>query len=353
MSMDEIKVVVDAQGGDNAPGVVLEGVAQAVAQDPSITVILTGAEDVIVPFAAEHANVVAHPTTEVIEMGEHPAGAVRAKKDSSIVVGCRLVKEGAADGLFSAGSTGACLAAATLVVGRIKGVKRPALGQVIPAWARPTLLIDVGANADCKPEYLVQFAQMGEVYMNAIMGVEHPKVGLLNIGEEDTKGDLFAQEAHRLLTEAVPAFAGNCEGGDLMAGDFDVVVTDGFTGNVCLKTIEGTAKTLMRNLKAALMSTALSKVGALLVKGPLGALKEKMSPDTYGGTPLLGVKGAVIVGHGSSNETAVKNGIAVAAATVRAHVPEVIAERVASAPAPASAAVGAEEKGEAAASDAR
>ena len=232
-------------------------------------------------------------------------------------------------------------------------MKRPALGQVIPAWARPTLLIDVGANADCKPEYLVQFAQMGEVYMNAIMGVEHPKVGLLNIGEEDTKGDLFAQEAHRLLTEAVPAFAGNCEGGDLMAGDFDVVVTDGFTGNVCLKTIEGTAKTLMRNLKAALMSTALSKVGALLVKGPLGALKEKMSPDTYGGTPLLGVKGSVIVGHGSSNETAVKNGIAVAAATVRAHVPEVIAERVASAPAPASAAVGAEEKGEAAASDAR
>ena len=155
------------------------------------------------------------------------------------------------------------------------------------------------------------------------------------------------------IAEAVPAFAGNCEGGDLMAGDFDVVVTDGFTGNVCLKTIEGTAKTLMRNLKAALMSTALSKVGALLVKGPLGALKEKMSPDTYGGTPLLGVKGAVIVGHGSSNETAVKNGIAVAAATVRAHVPEVIAERVAAAPASASATVGAEEKGEAAVSDAR
>ncbi len=195
---------------------------------------------------------------------------------------------------------------------------------------------------------------MGEVYMNAIMGVEHPKVGLLNIGEEDTKGDLFAQEAHRLLTEAVPAFAGNCEGGDLMAGDFDVVVTDGFTGNVCLKTIEGTAKTLMRNLKArAQCPRALSKVGALLVKGPLGALKEKMSPDTYGGTPLLGVKGAVIVGHGSSNETAVKNGIAVAAHGARPCARKVIAERVASAPASASAAVGAEEKGEAAASDAR
>ena len=340
---EPVTIAVDVMGGDRGPAVVLRGALQALEADPDLRLTLVGPAEEVEPFAAAHDRATAQAATEVIEMGEHPAGAVRAKKDSSIVVGCRLVKEGAADGFFSAGSTGACLAAATLVVGRIKGVKRPALGQVIPAWARPTLLIDVGANADCKPEYLVQFAQMGEVYMNAIMGVEHPKVGLLNIGEED----------HRLLTEAVPAFAGNCEGGDLMAGDFDVVVTDGFTGNVCLKTIEGTAKTLMRNLKAALMSTALSKVGALLVKGPLGALKEKMSPDTYGGTPLLGVKGAVIVGHGSSNETAVKNGIAVAAATVRAHVPEVIAERVASAPASASAAVGAEEKGEAATSDAR
>ena len=304
---EPVTIAVDVMGGDRGPAVVLRGALQALEADPDLRLTLVGPAEEVEPFAAAHDRATAQVATEVIEMGEHPAGAVRAKKDSSIVVGCRLVKEGAADGFFSAGSTGACLAAATLVVGRIKGVKRPALGQVIPAWARPTLLIDVGANADCKPEYLVQFAQMGEVYMNAIMGVEHPKVGLLNIGEEDTKGDLFAQEAHRLLTEAVRAFAGNCEGGDLMAGDFDVVVTDGFTGNVCLKTIEGAAKTLMRNLKAALMSTALSKVGALLVKGPLGALKEKMSPDTYGGTPLLGVKGAVIVGHGSSNETAVKN----------------------------------------------
>ena len=350
---DNVTIAVDAMGGDNAPEVVLEGVAAALAADEGLTVILCGPADVVEPFAAQHARCRAQVAAEVIDMAEHPAQAVRKKKDSSIVVGCRLVKDGQAQGFFSAGSTGACLAAATLVMGRIKGISRPCLATVVPSPVRPIVLCDVGANADCKPEYLVQFAQMGEVYMNAIMGVERPKVGLLNIGEEDTKGDLFAQEAHRLLSETVPAFAGNCEGGDLMAGDFDVVVTDGFTGNVCLKTIEGTAKTLMRNLKAALMSTALSKVGALLVKGPLGALKEKMSPDTYGGTPLLGVKGAVIVGHGSSNETAVKNGIAVAAATVRAHVPEVIAERVAAAPASASATVGAEEKGEAAVSDAR
>ena len=245
---EPVTIAVDVMGGDRGPAVVLRGALQALEADPDLRLTLVGPAEEVEPFAAAHDRATAQVATEVIEMGEHPAGAVRAKKDSSIVVGCRLVKEGAADGFFSAGSTGACLAAATLVVGRIKGVKRPALGQVIPAWARPTLLIDVGANADCKPEYLVQFAQMGEVYMNAIMGVEHPKVGLLNIGEEDTKGDLFAQEAHRLLTEAVPAFAGNCEGGDLMAGDFDVVVTDGFTGNVCLKTIEGTAKTLMRNL---------------------------------------------------------------------------------------------------------
>lgn len=331
-------IAVDVMGGDRGPEVVIAGAYEALCADPDLRVVLVGPADIVEAAAAAHDRASAQAASEVIEMGEHPAGAVRAKKDSSIVVGCRLVKEGAADGFFSAGSTGACLAAATLVVGRIKGVKRPALGQVIPAYARPTLLIDVGANADCKPEYLVQFAQMGAVYMNAIMGVESPRVGLLNIGSEDTKGDMFAQEAHRLLAEAVPAFAGNCEGGNLMAGDFDVVVTDGFTGNVCLKTIEGTAKTIMKNLKGALMSGTLSKMGALLVKAPLGSLKEKMSPDTYGGTPLLGVAGAVIVGHGSSNETAVRNGIAVAAATVRARVADVIAERVAAAAAAPTAA---------------
>lgn len=315
-------------GGDNGPAVVLRGALQALQDDPDLHLILVGPAEEVQPFAAAHDRAQAQEATEVIEMGEHPANAVRAKKDSSIVVGCRLVKEGAAAGFFSAGSTGACLAAATLVVGRIKGVKRPALGQVLPAYAHPTLLIDVGANADCKPEYLVQFAHMGSAYMQALMGVAQPRVGLLNIGEEDTKGDLFAQEAHKLLSAQVPQFAGNCEGGNLMAGDFDVVVTDGFTGNVCLKTIEGTAKILFKYVKDALMSSAASKVGALLVKGSLGELKEKLSPDTYGGAPLLGVKGAVIVGHGSSSATAVRNGIAVAAQAARADVAGIIAATV-------------------------
>lgn len=180
------------------------------------------------------------------------------------------------------------------------------------------------------------------------MGVARPRVGLLNIGSEDTKGDAFAQEAYGLLSKQVPQFAGNCEGGNLMAGDFDVVVTDGFTGNVCLKTIEGTAKTLFKYVKDGLMATALSKVGALLVKGSLGQLKQKLSPETYGGTPLLGVKGAVIVGHGSSNETAIMNGIAVAAETARADVAGIIAAMAGGKAAPAAPA-----KEEAAASDAR
>ncbi|MBQ3106529.1 MAG: phosphate acyltransferase PlsX [Eggerthellaceae bacterium] len=334
---EKVTITVDAMGGDHGPSVVLAGTAQALAADPDLTVILCGPAEEVEPFAASHDRCIAQPTTEVIEMGEHPANAVRSKKDSSIVVGCRLVKEGAAQGFFSAGSTGACLAAATLVMGRIKGVKRPALGQIIPSYAKPTLLMDVGANADCKPEYLVQFAQMGAVYMEKIMGVANPQVGLLNIGSEETKGDAFAQETFELMRARVPQFAGNCEGGNLLAGDFDVVITDGFTGNVTLKTLEGTAKTLFKYLKDAFYSSAKTKVGAVLVKPELAELKKKVSPETYGGTPLLGVKGACVVGHGSSNETAIKNGILVAANTVRCHVAEVIAQTVAEQAAAASA----------------
>lgn len=323
---EKVTIAVDVMGGDNGPAVVLDGIAQALAADPDLSVIACGLAEEVESFADRHERCEAHPTTEIIGMGEHPASAVRSKKDSSIVVGCRLVKEGRAQGFFSAGSTGACLAAGTLVMGRIKGVKRPALGQLVPARKKPTLLMDVGANADCKPDYLVQFAQMGTVYMEKIMGVANPQVGLLNIGSEETKGDAFSQEAYGLMIERVSNFAGNCEGGNLLAGDFDVVVCDGFTGNVCLKTIEGTAKTVFKYLKDAMLSSFSAKLGAVLLKGKLSVLKDKLSPDAYGGTPLLGVKGACIVGHGSSNATAVKNGVLVAAATARSHVSELIAE---------------------------
>ena len=325
---EKVTITVDAMGGDFAPQVVLDGTAQALKADPDLSVILCGPAEVVEPFAAQHERCEAQVTTQVIEMGEHPANAVRSKKDSSIVVGCRLVKEGKAQGFFSAGSTGACLAAGTLVMGRIKGVKRPALGQVIPSYKKPSLLMDVGANADCKPEYLIQFAQMGSVYMEKIMGVSNPEIGLLNIGSEEAKGDVFAQETHVMMREQIASFAGNCEPGDLLSGNFDVVVTDGFTGNVCLKTIEGTAKTVFKYLKDALYSTLSSKLCALILKDKLSALKLKLTPDAYGGAPLLGVKGACIVGHGSSNKLAICNGIHAAATQARSHVPEVIAETI-------------------------
>ncbi len=323
---EKVTIAVDALGGDNAPGVVLDGVEQALAADQDLTVILCGPDEVVSPFAAAHDRCVAQATTEAISMGEHPAQAVRKKKDSSIVVGCRLVKEEAAQGFFSAGSTGACLAAATLVMGRAKGIARPALATVIPSPVRPVVMCDVGANADCKPEYLVQFGRMGSVYAQKMLGIEQPRAALLNIGEEEEKGSQFAQEAHKLMREKLPNFAGNAEGGDVLAANFDVFVCDGFTGNVCLKTIEGTSKVLFKTLKDIMMKSAVTKLGALALKGGLADLKRQVSADTYGGAPLLGVKGACIVGHGSSNATAVKNGVLTSAQLVRERVSELIAQ---------------------------
>ena len=321
MSMDEVKVVVDAMGGDDAPGVVLEGVDQAVAQDPSLTVILTGPEDVIVPFAAQHGNVIAHPTTEVIGMGEHPAEAVRRKKDSSIVVGCRLVKDGEAGGFFSAGSTGACMSAATLVIGRIKGVKRPAIATVLPSPVAKVVFADMGANADCKPDYLVQFARMARVYAQVTLGIDNPSVGLLNIGEEETKGSEFAQECHRLMKEQVPNFRGNAEGRALALGGFDVIVTDGFTGNVALKVYEGVGMALLAGLKETIYSTTKSKIGGLLIKDALSKFKDELSADKYGGAQLLGCKGVCLIGHGSSNAQAICSGVLATADAIRQDMP--------------------------------
>ena len=326
---DPITIAVDAMGGDNAPDVVVEGTMQFLASDPTATVILCGPQDVVDAAAARNDRIIAYPTTEVIDMAEHPAEAVKRKKDSSIVRACELVRDGNANGFFSAGSTGACLTAATLKMGRIKGVKRPMLATIVPAPGKPVLLGDVGANADCKTEYLVQFAQMGEIYLRNVMGVQNPRIGLLNIGEEDTKGSQFAQEAHAAIRAAVPAFAGNAEGRDILTGEFDCVITDGFTGNVCLKTIEGTAKAVFKLVKGALVSSTKAKLGALLVKGSLKEAAASMSSDTYGGAMLLGVKGACIVGHGSSNAQAVCNGIKLAADVARTGIADTIAEAVA------------------------
>lgn len=325
-----VTVAVDAVGGDFAPDEVLAGVALALANDAAVRVVLVGPAEVVERFASSHGERVrAVATTEVIGMDEHPATAVRTRKDSSIVVGCRLVREGEAHAFFSAGSTGAAMAAATLVMGRIKGVLRPAIATVLPTAGPPSVLLDVGANADCKPEHLLQFAHMGVAYAHTVLGVVHPRVALLNIGEEPTKGSMLAQEAHALMAERVAGFIGNLEGRDVLAGKADVIVTDGFTGNVALKLLEGTSKTLLGQVKDAMTSSAVNKAASAVVAPALRRLKDRLDPDTYGGAPLLGVQGVCIIGHGSSNARAVANAIHVAAQAGRGGLTDQIAEAVA------------------------
>lgn len=323
MTSRAVTIAVDVMGGDDAPSVVVEGIAAALAADPDLLIAAVGPAGVTRPLLS--ARCTTHVATEVIGMDEHAASAVRSKKDSSIVVGCRLVKDGAAQGFFSAGSTGACMAAATLNIGRARGVTRPAIAAIIPAVARPTVLLDVGANADVKPEMLVQFAAMGSAYAQIVLGVESPSVGLLNIGQESTKGSLLAQEAHRMLVDAVPAFVGNIEGRDVAAGVVDVIVTDGFTGNVALKVLEGLSSALFRELRTALNSSVPNKLAGAVVAPSLQALRKRLDPDAYGGAPLLGLDGVCIIGHGSSGPTAIANGIAVAARAVRGQLPALIA----------------------------
>ena len=321
-SVDPI-VAVDVMGGDHAPDVVLEGVSQALGADEGLRVLLVGPRDIITPHAS--ARITPVEAAEVIAMDEHPATAVRAKKDSSIVVGCRLVREARAHAFFSAGSTGACMAAATLGMGRIAGVTRPAIATIIPGREGPTVLLDVGANADVKPEMLVQFAHMGVAYARTILGVDDPRIGLLNIGEEETKGSLLAQEAFGLMSATVPGFVGNVEGRDVPAGTVDVIVTDGFTGNVTLKVMEGLASMLFGEVKAALSDGIVNKLAASVVAPSLRRMKDRLDPDAYGGAPLLGVNGVCIIGHGSASSRAVANGIGVAARAVRGDLTGVIA----------------------------
>ena len=320
-----VTVVVDVMGGDEPPQVVLDGIAAALEADAQLTVIACGPAELVEPFAAAHAHCEAQVATQVIAMEEHPVEAIRTKRDSSIVVGCKLVREGRAQGFFSAGSTGACMSAATLVVGRIKGIDRPALTTALPG-VKPTVFLDMGANADCKPINIVQFAHMGCAYARVVLGVDKPRVGLLNIGSEDTKGSMEAQARFAALREQVPAFAGNAEGGDLAAGTFDVIVTDGFTGNVALKTMEGTAKFILRKVKQVATSSLKNKIGGALLHSSLSGMKSELSGDEYGGAVLLGVKGVVVIGHGATSVDAVKNGTLVAANAVRGRLVERIGE---------------------------
>ncbi|MCL2606216.1 MAG: phosphate acyltransferase PlsX [Coriobacteriia bacterium] len=321
-------IAVDALGGDFAPKNVLDGVALAVLRDENLRVMLCGPAEVVEPFASSEAakgRVDAVATTEEIPMDEQDtARAVRKLKDASIVVAARLVKEGTAQGFISAGSTAACLAAGTLIVGRIRGVARPTLAVVLPG-KKPCVLADTGANADVKPELLVQFAEMGRAYARTILGVDSPRIALLNIGSEEGKGSELAKEAQILMREQTDNFIGNVEGRDILDGTADVIVTDGFTGNVVLKTLEGSMGFLLGKIKTVLMATTLSKLAALVLKGSFAGLKQELDPDQYGAAPLLGVKGLCLVAHGSSSPEAIANGILVGAKAVRNELVEKIA----------------------------
>jgi glycerol-3-phosphate acyltransferase PlsX len=312
-----VTIAIDAMGGDFAPDSVLEGVAAAVAADPALHVLLVGPEAVVRPFAEAHERVEPVVATQVIAMDEHPAAAVRGKRDSSIVVGCRLVKEGRADGFFSAGSTGATMTAATLVIGRLPGVQRPAIATVMPTSGAPCVLLDVGANAENKAEHLVQFAAMGSAYARATLGIAKPRIALLNIGEEPSKGSQVAQDAYALMEAGTPGFIGNVEGRGIPLGEADVIVTDGFTGNVVLKLMEGMSKQLLAEFKDALTSSPVNKVAASVLKPSLDMLRDKLDPDVHGAAPLLGIAGLALIGHGSSSPKAIASALRVGAVAVR------------------------------------
>lgn len=310
-----MRIAVDAMGGDHAPEEIVKGALRAVGFYPDITVILVGQKEKIVaclPDTGKTPQIEIYEASEVVGMDEHPASAIKKKKDSSIVVATRLVKEGQADALVSAGNTGAQMAAALLGLGRIKGISRPAIGTVIPTLQEGKLLLDVGANPDAKPENLLQYGMMGSIYAEKILGIKNPKVALLNIGSEEGKGNELAQASYELLKGSNLNFVGNVEGRDIPYGTADVIVCDAFVGNIVLKTIEGMASSLFQLIKEKITANNVRKVGALLIKPGLKEIAHSLDYAEYGGAPLLGVNGTSIICHGSSNEKAIFNAIRVA-----------------------------------------
>lgn len=329
-----MRIAVDAMGGDFAPPAIVEGALLAVKECADIDCLyLVGDERAI---RAEIDRCGGHPgrveirhASEVVGMGESPANAVRRKKDSSINRAMDLVKNGEADAVFAAGSTGAAVAAATLKLRTLEGIRRPGIAVAMPTPAdKPVVVIDGGATTDCTPEILMQFAIMGAAYSRQVIGQADPKVGLMSVGTEEAKGNALSKETFELLEKAPVHFIGNVEGHDLFEGGVDVVVCDGFTGNVILKTSESVAHAIGKWLKRELTKNPLRILGALLLSGGLRALKKKTSQKTYGGAPLLGVNGICIIGHGSSDAIAAKNGILQAARAVKLHLNESILEDV-------------------------
>ena len=309
-----IRVAVDAMGGDNAPDEIIKGAMEAAALREDIQILLVGKEELIreklkgYTYREDQIEVV--NATEVIETAEPPVAAIRTKKDSSIVVGLKLVKEEKADAFVSAGSSGAVLAGGQLLVGRIKGVERPPLAPLIPTEKGVSLLIDCGANVDARPSHLVQFAKMGSIYMEHVMGVKNPRVAIVNIGAEEEKGNALVKETYPLLKECEGInFVGNIEAREIPHGQADVIVCEAFVGNVILKLYEGVGAVLVSKIKSGMMSSLRSKIGALLVKPALKETLKSFDATEYGGAPLLGLRGLVVKTHGSSKAKEVKNSI--------------------------------------------
>jgi len=326
-----MKIVVDAMGGDYAPRVVIEGTLAAV-KEYAAEVILIGDEAKINPLLkkAKYSgpNITVAHAPETIQMSEHAALSVRRKRNSSIVLGINLVKEGKAGAFFSAGNTGAVVCAATLGLGLIPGVERPGIAIVTPTLKGISLIIDVGANIDPKPNQLLQYGIMGDVYSRTILNKTNPSVGLLNIGEEEAKGTEFIRETHELLQKSKLNFIGNVEGKDLFTGKCDIIVCDGFVGNVALKVSESAAEAMQVFLKRHLLSNPLGKIGLLFLLPSLKRFKKELDYSEYGGAPLLGVNGVVIIGHGRSNVKAIKNAIRVAKEEVERKFNEKVLEAI-------------------------
>lgn len=305
-----MRIAVDAMGGDHAPAEIVQGAAQA-ANEYGIDISLVGLPQQVQPLLDSHPRLQIVPCTQVIAMNEHPAQAVRNKPDSSINVCARLCKEGRADGWISAGNSGAIMAAAVFIQGRIKGVERPAIGSIVPTQNGFAYFLDVGANVDSKPDYMVQFAEMGAVYAREMMGRKEPRVALLSNGEEEGKGDERVRETTRRLKDWLPGFVGNIEPKDIFGARADVVVADGFVGNVAIKMAEATADFLFRSLRDEIPKTLAGKVGGALIRPRVQRLRARIDWREFGGAPLLGIDGVAVVAHGRSDARAVKNAIRV------------------------------------------
>ena len=327
-----MKIYVDAMGGDNAPKAIVEGTLEALRRDPELEIVLGGPKGETEPLLAEAGDVRNRITLddapEVITNHEHPAMAIRTKKNSAIVKGMLAVRAGECDGFVSAGSTGAVLLGGMLRLGRIPGIDRPALAPLMPNGKGHFLLIDCGANVDCQPEYLVQFGLMGEAYMRGVLNMAEPRVGLINIGAEAEKGNSLVKETYPLMEKAPYHFVGNVEARDITADQADVLVADGFSGNLILKFMEGVAGTLMGIIKQELMADTRGKIAGLIAKPAFRRVKKLMDYTEVGGAPLLGVQGAVVKAHGSSNAHAFACAIGQCEKMIRGGVADIIAEGV-------------------------